>query len=127
MQACVRGAGSGRLVHHGTAHAKALNMEKLIGYHDIHDLPVKQGDTVTIPKGTILRYRHEDKPAGRTYKVKVVSVSPGMTRRERWPDHSAANKEGYVYFYTNPKVTWTGAGGYWTDADINDVLPEGIK
>jgi len=53
------------------------------GYHRKADLPLKQGDVVTIAKGTKLRSTHPQRDgeyeAGRTYQVKVHHVLPGAT------------------------------------------------
>ena len=77
------------------------------GYHPKEDLPVKQGDKVRIPKGTIVRNLYlGEKPAGRSYTVTVNHVLSG------WE----ADGEKH-----NPKVCWPGTGGYWSEADINDV------
>ena len=40
----------------------------------------------------------------------------------------SGNYDGKVYdlklHYENPTVCWPGTGGYWIEADINDVLPK---
>lgn len=85
-----------------------------LGYHEDKDMPVKRGDTVTIVKGTIVKTVGKDpKPAGRTYKVKVHHTLCGSIRyRDHWETMVDA---------TNPKVCWPGPGGYWSEADLNDI------
>jgi hypothetical protein len=101
------------------------NMEtkttKYVGYHDEQDLPVKRGQTVTIPKGTTVKtVGRPAKQAGKTYKVKVDHILPGTS------DYSIAVQDKKVIEVrtprTNPKVVWAGPGGYWSEADINDVI-----
>jgi hypothetical protein len=51
-----------------------------MGYREeIEALPVKAGDTVTIPKGTLIQSGREVRQARRTYKVKVRHVQPGYS------------------------------------------------
>lgn len=80
---------------------------KYVGYHNRSLLPVKAGDSVLIRKGVVVRYRGQSKPSGRTYRVNVDHVLSGMTDGDK---------------QINPSVRWAGAGGYWAEADINDVL-----
>jgi hypothetical protein len=87
-------------------------MAQYIGYHDDKDIPIKAGDTVTIKKGVTIKTTHLstcEKIAGRTYKIRVHHILNGAT--------SSANGE----HYSNPRVRWAGAGGYWNDVDINDI------
>lgn len=87
-----------------------------IGYHhDITKFGLKRDDIITIRKGTKYHssrygYSH-DLFAGKTYKVKVNHLLHGA----QWED------KGKIYIY-NTKVVWVGSGGYWQEADINDVL-----
>jgi hypothetical protein len=85
------------------------------GYHDERTLPIKQGMTVTIKKGTMVKtFGKDPKPAGKTYKVKVVFLGCGQ---------NAHVYRGEAIPAVNPSVSWAGPGGYWSDVDIND-LPE---
>ena len=88
------------------------------GYHDDETLPVKQGDTVIIPKGTPIRSLYPNKPspylAGKTYKIRVYSLMPGSID---WN-----NTTGEKIPMTDPQVCWPGAGYYWCDDNINDIL-----
>lgn len=88
-----------------------------LGFREDRDLPIKQGDTVTIPKGITVKTVYKDpKPAGRTYKIKVNHIMPGSNAYLDW------NRE--VVRPTGPKVVWPGPGGYWSEADLNDVIKE---
>ena len=86
-----------------------------IGYHDDHELPLKRGDVVTIKKGTVIKFRGGTKLAGKTYKVTIDHILPGMSRvrRDRHFDDSVTQ---------NPSIRWPGPGGYWSEVDINDVV-----
>lgn len=76
-------------------------------------LPVKRGDTVTIPKGTQIRSTgRKTYAAGRTYKVKVHDVCPGVPTY----DH-----QGETVPAQAPKIIWVGAGNYWCEADLNNI------
>lgn len=91
-------------------------MSKFNGFHDTFDLPIKRGQIITIKKGTMVKtVGKEAKPAGRTYRVAVNHLLPGVTERIN----------GEQVHKSNPKVVWAGAGGYWSEADINDI-PEAV-
>lgn len=90
-------------------------MPQYIGYHDDANLPIKDGDTVTILKGTPIQHRGQTTVAGRTYKVNVNRVLNGIT-----DSHSDHTKRVNT---RNPSVGWAGTGGYWSDVDIN-LIPE---
>ena len=122
------------------------------GHHRLEDLPVKQGDTVIIPKGTRIKSMHprdrgNERIAGKTFKVKVHHLCTGSScsmdglsvnkdwlhGMGKWPMALAMEEEAREKMtgaerwetrvaLTNPQVTWAGEGGYWMDADINDVL-----
>lgn len=86
-----------------------------LGYHDQHDLPVRQGQWVRIRKGTIIRSTQIGSPpfvAGRTYVVVVRSLDTGTAEFVH---------AGRVWPAQNPRVVWVGSGGYWFSADVNDV------
>jgi len=92
--------------------------EKFIGYHEDSELPVKKGDFVTIRKGTIIKtVGREPRPAGRTYKIKIDHILNGVNRYYDYRDEPVNVQ--------NPRVRWAGPGGYWSDADINDI-PEAL-
>lgn len=92
--------------------------EKFVGCYDDDELPIKPGDMVTIKKGTLVRsLHHGNKPAGRTYKVKVDHILNGTTTRR--------NHRGEEFICTNPSIRWAGTGGYWSTVDINDI-PEAV-
>ncbi len=82
-----------------------------IGFHKAETLPIKNGQVVTIPKGTPVKQVGKPiRPAGRTYKVTVDHLLCGFVDEQR----------GIV---RNPMVRWAGSGGYWCEADIN-LIPE---
>jgi hypothetical protein len=92
--------------------------QKFIGYHEDSELPIKKGDTVTIKKGTLVGTLGKGiKPAGKTYKVKIDHILNGVNR---YRDHHGEPVE-----VQNPRIRWPGPGGYWSDADINDI-PEAL-
>lgn len=100
-------------------------MTRIEGYQDDNAmlaLPIKRGDTVIIKKGTIIYVvGQEPKPAGRTYQVKVHSLSPGQNRPVGHPQHDPS------YGVQNPRIVWPGSGGYWTECDVNDVVKAPAK
>lgn len=90
---------------------KALKKDGYQGPCNLEDLPVKEGHSVRIRKGTSLRTTNPKRrhyTAGRTYVVNVNHLLSGMRTRDDAPD-------------VNPKVCWAGQHGWWTEADINDV------
>jgi len=87
------------------------------------NLPIKAGMTVTIKKGTIVKTIGRDpKPAGKTYKVKVHHTLCGQNQ---YRDSRGFMQTGIVPS-KNPTVCWAGPGGYWSEADINDI-PEAFE
>jgi hypothetical protein len=94
--------------------------KKFVGYCDPTSFQVCKGQWVTIPKGTLLGSTGPGKhgPAGRTYKVRIHSITNGWSREQRHPGDPEA-------MVVNPTVQWAGAGGYWTWADMNDI-PEAV-
>lgn len=93
------------------------NPRRHLGYHDreaMAALPVKKGDRVRIPKGVVFKQVGKDaKAAGRSYVVTVHHLLPGRSSYVR----------DILTPLENPKVCWAGSGGYWCEADVNDVDP----
>lgn len=103
---------------------------RFLGYYETRELPlaVRPGRMVTIKKGTIVKtVGREPKPAGRTYKVKVNHILPGITRIERKVNYEVTPPHSYEErtHESNPKVVWAGPGGYWSEVDLNDI-PEAV-
>jgi hypothetical protein len=90
---------------------------KFVGYCKV--LPIKNGDVVTIRKGTLVWHRGEKNPAGRTFKVKVDHILSGVTLTDG--DRAYNERHGRSGSDVNPRVVWAGSGGYWSEADINDI------
>lgn len=133
-----------------------MTSAKLVGYHADADLPIKPGDYVVVPKGTIIKAMGpvKEKIAGCSYKVQVHHLlngqsfgigfvtgegerrAPGLYRKDEdavkrvygayskdllnHPDAVIRDRTVYLPI-CNPTVRWAGAGGYWHEADINDV------
>jgi hypothetical protein len=84
---------------------------------DLSTLPLRRGSEVIIKKGSkIHSMKDGNKVAGTTYKVKVHSISQGV------PAYFENGCSGEVHRPTSPKVIWAGTGGYWCEADLNEVL-----
>lgn len=102
------------------------------GFHEHHTLPIEKGDLVTIPKGTMVCSTKPgaNKPASRTYTVKVFRMSTGASDTKHeviYPeDGSKPFTKTVTVPFENPKVVWVGSGGYWHEADINDI-PEALE
>ena len=56
----------------------------LLGYHDVETLPIRKGETITIPKGTLYTYRGKLVDSKRSYKVKVDHVLAGWSIPVGW-------------------------------------------
>lgn len=91
---------------------------KLIGY--VEKLPIQSGDKILVPKGVVIRYRSQSKPAKRTHHVVVHHVLNGYTPDEA--EKAYQKRHGGEANKFNPTVVWAGSGGYWCEADMNDVL-----
>ena len=129
----------------------------ITGYNE--NLPINRGDVVTIPKGTLIKYRGELKEITRAYRVKVDHVLSGQSipvgayfkhhdecqffywsRSDReivrrlygtedsstlWPLMTTLDHGNYLSLFLpiqNPEIVWAGRGGYWTSADINQIV-----
>lgn len=57
-----------------------MNNETIRGYQDNSALPIKKGQEVTVPKGTLYNYRGKLVEAKRAYKVKVDHLLSGRAR-----------------------------------------------
>ncbi len=119
------------VVESGPGGVVVKGMGKYIGYHEDNELPIKRGDVVTIPKGTTVRTMHPSRKlyvTKRSQKVTVDHILNGIGLPEGHPrcdefyrafhDHeTSATRQ-----IRNPSIRWPGTGGYWCEADINDVL-----
>lgn len=118
------------------------------GFHADAVLPIKRGQKVVIPAGTTVRSMGSKGVyvTKRAQTVFVRGVMNGQSvsnyyalndRQHHGPlkaagfDFSviramrdAGDPEYYRGFVpiSNPSITWAGTGGYWCDADINDIL-----
>lgn len=82
---------------------------------DRSELPVKRGDTVTIPKGTKIKtIYHGERLAGRTYKVELHNVYPAIPAHFEYGSRELRRP-------VPAKVIWPGTGGYWSEANLEDV------
>lgn len=117
-----------------------------LGHHAA--LPIKQGQIVIIPAGVTVRScgSRGTYVTKRAQKVKVRMLMPGQSIPARLAlndrdYYNPLKKRGYDFSviealrdtndreyydlmvpFSNPSVTWAGAGGYWCDVDINDIL-----
>jgi hypothetical protein len=94
--------------------------DKFQGVIDKKLIPIQAGDTVTIPKGVIVRSTNPKvtgEIAARTTKVTVESIVPGTNYPVGHKKHDPQKP------VTNPKIQWTSKSGNTFTVDIND-LPE---
>lgn len=112
--------------------------KKFIGYTADVELPFKRGDTVVIPKGTIVYSRFpttKAEPTKRKQTVKIHHIMPGQNVPEAdylrdykyIVDNAPLITDNYgrkVYATYNPRIVWAGAGGYWKEVDVNDLIGE---
>ncbi len=124
---------------------------KYEGYYTDSELPIKPGTKVRLKKGTMLNSMHPSKDGpyecGRTMTIEIDHVLNGISKpaymllyeRNRhgadspllgnidWDEVGRTYHENTAESYKkmfpvqNPRVVWAGAGGYWVEADINDV------
>ena len=114
--------------------------KEYIGYTKDGVLPIKRGDRVLIKKYTTVYNKHYgDYVTLKNRTVKVHHIMPGCevshTDWERYYKEEIPNpyiKEsphgdvwwGNRYVVSNPRVCWAGKSGYWSEADINDVVKD---
>ena len=83
---------------------------KYKGYHSEHQLPIRRGEQVVIPKGVTVHTTHPKRDTyvtARKQRVTVDHILPGRSEGGRHLE--------------NPKVRWAGSGGYWCEVDINNL------
>lgn len=80
------------------------------------DLPIHRGDEVVIPKGTAVEHRGSTKVTRRDTKVTLHDVYRGM------PAYIGLDNRKVVIRPTDSQVLWAGSGGYWSRANLSDVL-----
>ena len=91
-----------------------MPVKRYEGFVYDENLPVQPGQTVTIPKGSIVHTLHYGpRMVPRTYKIRVNHLLNGSNVYVEY--------HGRTVPQTNPKVRWPGKGGYWSEIDINDV------
>jgi hypothetical protein len=106
---------------------------KYVGSRQDNQISLKQQDVVTIKKGTLVLYRGEWKPAGRTYKVRIHHFSAiWVTQAAKatpypvsWPDLSDPLINPTIGILS-PSICFPGSGGYWSDVNLNDI-PEAMQ
>lgn len=86
---------------------------KYIGFCET--IPVKEGDKVTLKKGAKFT---TTKTTGvqvvkRTRTVTVFSTDKGCDPYKNYHQEQIPAR--------NPRIIWVGGGGYWCDADINEI------
>jgi hypothetical protein len=88
---------------------------QFIGFYPDELLPLKRGQTVTIPKGVTITHRGQKVVNERKRTVKVDHLLNGTNLH--------MNPRQGLSSITPPTVRWPGKGGYWSEVDIN-VIPE---
>lgn len=89
-----------------------------IGYVPEGVMPLKMGQTITIPKGTVVHHRGTSERSKRDRKIKIHHFISGSNFH--------LNHAGELQKATTPKVCWPGSGGYWSEVDLNDI-PEAVE
>lgn len=80
------------------------------------DLPFKKGDKVKIPRATMIHTTyHGNRRAGRTYTVTLHDVYDGVPAHRDYRTREVVAPQA-------PKALWAGTGGYWSTADLNDLI-----
>jgi hypothetical protein len=87
------------------------------GYHDIGELPIKAGDRVTLPKGTLVMTTNPKHDGIRVLKRKCT-----VTVHHVGHGSNAYVNRGEKIPVSNPEVFWADTSGYWCRVDINTVL-----
>ncbi len=128
-------------------------MNKEVVYEGYCKVPFDRGQKVRIRKGAMVISTHPQKPdpypLARSQVVTVHHIMPGQTydnltiteRDIDWlelkgygeqleelfrlrEERDIDGLEEFRIHTLNPRVVWTGSGGYWFEADVNDVDPE---
>lgn len=82
----------------------------------VEEFPIKRNAEVVIPKGTQIQHRGKVTVAKRDYKVKLHDIYPGRPAYVEWNDNRTVIRPTYA------RVLWAGAGGYWSEASLSDIL-----
>jgi len=80
-------------------------------------MPFKEGDQITIPKGTIVEHRGSLRRTKRDSKIKVSWSSNGQV-------DTGFHEPRYAGKVRLPTVTWAGSGGYWSTCQLTQNVCE---
>lgn len=99
------------------------------GYYDSKDLPIKNGDTVRVPKGTTLHSFHprKDGPylSARAKTVKIDHLIPGQTLTVAYAE---TDEDGKINYWrccmsgTDYRYVCQNLGIEGTDAEMDELL-----
>lgn len=92
---------------------KGIKPDKYLGPCE---LPIRRGAEVIIPKGTLVKRGRESRATRRSYKVRLHDVYPGVPAYIEWDSRRAVVRP------TVARVLWAGAGSYWSEALLSDVV-----
>lgn len=95
---------------------KGIRPSKYLGPCEI---PIRRKAEVTIPRGTKVTRGRKIQETRRSYKVRLHDVYPGN------PAYVDYRNQGVVVRPTEARVLWAGAGSYWAEANLGDVVIEG--
>jgi hypothetical protein len=91
------------------------------GYVPETELPIKAGQRVKLSKG--LRVKRPSAPASLP-KEFVLKRSCRITVDHVLPGSSVIGRDDYPV--TDPKIVWSGSGGYWCELLFRDLVEAGI-
>lgn len=78
--------------------------------------PFRKGDTLTLPKGTVV---HSTNPSKRQYTLQRAQTITVFSSCSGWVVTDRVGERGAVYL---PTLTWPGTGGYWCDVQVTPEL-----
>lgn len=94
--------------------------QPFVGYIPESNLPVRQGDRLTIPAGVSV-HRPTSPPSmpsrvvlKRAQRVTVHHILPGSNVMDRYGTPAS-----------DPKIVWAGSGGYWCEVSFNELASAG--
>lgn len=86
------------------------------GYVPESELPIRQGETVTIPAG--ISIHRPTAPASMPKRV-VSKKAQRVTVHHILPGSNLMDRNGTPA--SDPKVVWAGSGGYWCEVLFRDL------
>lgn len=95
-------------------------LQQFNGYVAESDLPIRKGETVTIPAGIAI---HRPTAPASMPKQVASKRAQRVTVHHVLPGSNLIDRNGTPA--SDPKIVWVGSGGYWCEVLFSDLAKAG--